>query len=111
MAVCRVDHPDILEFIHCKEKEGELRNFNISVGLTNDFMEQVKNNSKEPWITTFGGKQWPLRRITRPQGRYTAYEIKEVTMTASELFHEIITAAWRNGVFRIISCTDAYPLK
>ena len=41
MAVMRIDHPDILEFIHCKDREGDIRNFNVSVGLTDEFMQQV----------------------------------------------------------------------
>ena len=42
MAVMDVHHPDILEFIDCKAQEGEIHNFNISVGVTTDFMQAVK---------------------------------------------------------------------
>lgn len=96
MAVMRIDHPDILEFIHCKEKEGEIRNFNISVGLTDEFMQRVKANDPEPWYCTWKGKKIKPRRIARAGGE-TAIKVEELTMTAKELFQELIATAWING--------------
>ena len=46
LGLLNIDHKDILKFITCKEKEGELSNFNISVGITDEFMYKVK--SKDP---------------------------------------------------------------
>ena len=44
MGILRVDHPDILDFIRAKEKEGEFNNFNLSVGLTEAFMQAVEKD-------------------------------------------------------------------
>lgn len=96
MGVMRVDHPDILEFIHAKDQEGELRNFNISVGLTHDFMEQVKKDSPEPWQCEWDGKKMKPRRIYRDKHQVIT-DIKQETITAKELFMEIISSAWMTG--------------
>ena len=45
MGVLRVDHPDIVEFIHAKRNEDKLKRFNISVGVTDEFMTAVKKGT------------------------------------------------------------------
>lgn len=42
MGILNVDHPDIRDFIHCKDKDGTIANFNISVGVFDSFMEKAE---------------------------------------------------------------------
>ncbi|MHA2611605.1 MAG: vitamin B12-dependent ribonucleotide reductase [bacterium JZ-2024 1] len=78
MGILRVDHPDILEFIDCKAVEGEVANFNISVAITEAFMEAYRSNSDYPLINPRTGKE--VRRIS-----------------AKEVMERIALGAWRNG--------------
>ncbi|MFH1978416.1 MAG: adenosylcobalamin-dependent ribonucleoside-diphosphate reductase [Candidatus Aenigmatarchaeota archaeon] len=96
MAIMQVDHPDILDFVHCKSVEGEVKNFNISVGLTDKFMEAVKNDDPNPWECEFKGEKIYTRRIVRDRFRNIT-SIKEEKMTAKRIFEEIVSAAWNNG--------------
>ncbi|MCX6816151.1 MAG: adenosylcobalamin-dependent ribonucleoside-diphosphate reductase [Candidatus Aenigmarchaeota archaeon] len=96
MGVMRVDHPDILEFIHAKDVEGEIRNFNISVGLTDEFMKKVKDNDPTPWICEWNNEKIKPRRVYRDSGGIVV-DIKEESMSAREMFQEIINSAWQTG--------------
>jgi len=78
MAVLRVDHPDIEEFIDCKTVEGQLTNFNISVGITEAFMQAVVN--KKPFDLVDPNSKKVVR-----------------TVDAVELFNHIARNAHRNG--------------
>jgi ribonucleoside-diphosphate reductase alpha chain len=78
MGILRVDHPDILDFIQCKENDHHFTNFNISVALTEEFMEALKRNSS-----------YPLRN-PRTQEAVRSLEAREV-------FEKIVYHAWKNG--------------
>jgi ribonucleoside-diphosphate reductase alpha chain len=57
MGILRIDHPDIAEFITCKDDLKELTNFNISVGITDSFMQAVKDDTSYPLIDPRTGRQ------------------------------------------------------
>ncbi len=78
MGVLRVDHPDILEFIHSKEESHRLNNFNISVALTRDFIKALEEDEEYELINPRSG---------------------EVTgkLRASDVLEEISATAWKSG--------------
>ena len=61
MGILNVDHPDVLEFIKCKAEAGMMTNFNLSVGVTDDFMARVEKNADYPLINPRNGQE--VRRI------------------------------------------------
>lgn len=78
MAVLRVDHPDIMEFITCKTDESAITNFNISVGLTDDFMRAVEHGESWNLVNPQDGEVWR-------------------TLPARQIFDAIVAGAHRNG--------------
>ena len=78
MGILRIDHPDILEFISVKRKEGELTNFNISVAITDAFMEALKSDNEYDLIN--------------PRSRAVVRKLN-----ASTVFNEIVSSAWETG--------------
>lgn len=98
MAVMSVDHPDILEFIDFKKKEGDIECFNCSVGITDEFMRQAYDPAYEdvPWVCTFNGKKFYAREIER-DAKFFVQKITEVKLSAKQIMDRIVHAAWRNG--------------
>lgn len=78
MGILRVDHPDILDFIKIKRSEGELTNFNISVSVTDSFMDALKNNEAYELINP----------------RTKAVIVK---MKAQTVFDAMVESAWETG--------------
>ncbi len=78
MGILRVDHPDILEFITSKQKPGFLSNFNISVAVTDEFMENLEKN----------GEYW----LVNPRNKEKTGKLK-----ANEVWNLIAQSAWATG--------------
>ncbi|MEO0166182.1 MAG: adenosylcobalamin-dependent ribonucleoside-diphosphate reductase [candidate division WOR-3 bacterium] len=78
MGILHITHPDILDFIRAKEKEGELANFNISVAVTDEFIDRAINNQGYDLINPRDNK--PVRNIN-----------------ARDVFDMIVFNAWKSG--------------
>jgi len=95
MAILNVSHPDIFEFINLKGPDSSIRNFNLSVGITDEFMNAVRNDQGFDLIN--------------PRN-------KEVTKTvrAREIFDLICQKAWESadpGLFFLDTAQNANPTK
>jgi ribonucleotide reductase alpha subunit len=99
MAVLRVDHPDIEEFITCKTDENAITNFNISVGITDAFMRAVQEDG--PWDLRFPDVHDPRYsgfNGTLEQAEAAGVPIKvHRTLRARELLDKIVNQAHHNG--------------
>lgn len=96
MAVFSVTHPEILEFIKCKEKEGSINAFNVSVSLTDEFMKQATNKShpnyNDPWLCTWENEKQLPYYIDETTGDHTYPRF-----TASQILNKLCECAWKNG--------------
>lgn len=78
MGILHVTHPDILEFISAKSVEGRLANFNISVAVTDEFMDAVEKDDKYDLVNPRTG-------------------IVEKRLRAKDVFDLIVMTAWKSG--------------
>ncbi len=78
MGILRIDHPDILEFITCKENDKDITNFNISVAITEDFMKKLEKGQDYDLIAPH------TKKIVK-------------TLNTKEVFDLIIKQAHKNG--------------
>lgn len=78
MGILRVDHPDIMEFVFCKNNNGDLNNFNISVGLTDAFMSAVEKGTSYDLIDPRDD------RVVN-------------TLDARQVYDSLVEQAWKTG--------------
>ncbi len=78
MGILQVDHPDILQFITAKDNDIRFNNFNISVALTDSFMQAVKNNEEYNLINP------RTKKVVK-------------SLEAKNVFDHIVHHAWKNG--------------
>ncbi len=78
MGILRIDHPDIEKFIICKTLDERLTNFNISVAVTDAFMDAVERDGEYDLVNPRTGQ-------------------KVKTLSARKIFQDIVQAAWNNG--------------
>lgn len=78
MGILRVDHPDVEEFIHCKQDTRRITNFNISIAVTDDFMQAVEKDT--------------MFDLRHPKSGNSVRQVR-----ARELFRQIVNSAWQTG--------------
>ncbi len=78
MGILRVDHPDIMEFIKAKERDGDLNNFNLSIALTENFMRAVEKREEYDLVAPDSGE-------------------KVGSLGARDVFNILVQKAWESG--------------
>ncbi|MCX6797510.1 MAG: adenosylcobalamin-dependent ribonucleoside-diphosphate reductase [Candidatus Doudnabacteria bacterium] len=100
MLILNVWHPDVLDFINAKKEAGKISNANISIGITDEFMQAVKED--KPWDLIFPDTTDPLYE-EHWDGNIKKWEslggkiIKHKTVRASDVWDSIITSAWTSA--------------
>jgi ribonucleoside-diphosphate reductase alpha chain len=100
MLILNCWHPDVMDFINAKKEAGKITNANISVGITDDFMDAVKND--KPWDLIFPDTSDPLYR-DKWDGNIKRWQelggkiIKHKTVRAADIWENIISSAWSSA--------------
>jgi ribonucleoside-diphosphate reductase alpha chain len=103
MGTLRVDHPDVLEFIHVKRNKIKLNNFNLSVLMTHEFMEAVENDLPEFWARDpRTGERRGFNKLDGTVG----------PISPSDIMRYVVDGGWSDGepgVYFIDNAQDANP--
>ncbi len=100
MLILNVWHPDVIDFINSKKEAGKITNANISVGITDEFMEAVKED--RPWDLVFPDPTDPLYE-NNWDGNMDKWKelggrlIKHKTVRAQDIWSNIIESAWASA--------------
>ncbi len=104
MAILPIHHPDILRFITAKQDPKALTNFNLSVAVTEEFMEQLKTQPASPHVVV---NPRTKKRYLMPHGvNHRSYGINDLICeseipadchTVGEIWGMIVTSAWATG--------------
>ena len=93
MGILRIDHPDIMTFINIKDDLGQLQNYNISVTVTNRFIDELRSSPETiHQVQNPRTKEWVDLAKRDSEGLPT-----DEFWTVGEIWDEIITHAWRTG--------------
>lgn len=111
MSLLAVDHPDIVKFIKCKDIDGQLSNMNISVLMTDKFMELKEKDAHIGHVCTFGGNEYyilkkndePVRKNTTLCLDFHATDV----YTIGDVWSLICEHAWKNGEPGLIFIDEA----
>mgnify|MGYP006406056519 CR=1 FL=1 len=88
MGILNITHPDLMEFLHVKLDQGELNNFNISVAITDRFLEAVE--LEEDWYFTFDNKEYHTYHLVRngQSSLKVVAQDEEDAISRAENFHK-----------------------
>ena len=90
MAILRIDHPDIIKFIKMKHEEGVLTNFNISVAVTDVFMENLQKYPSDLFVTTFNDSNYYINKETNDWTELSS----NMNYTNIDVWNLISQSAW-----------------